>query len=69
VELKKTLKNPCFETWCFWGIYKKPQFPPQKDMIPNKPDLGSVCQSDDTVFGSMGSASTPVENIPKLGYF
>jgi hypothetical protein len=53
----------------FGEFIKKTQFPPQKDMIPNKPDLSSVCQSDDTVFGSIGSASTPVENIPEIGYF
>jgi hypothetical protein len=30
---------------------------------------GSVCQSDEPVFGSRGSASTPVKNIAKIGYF
>jgi hypothetical protein len=38
-------------------------------MIPNKPKTGSVWQSDDPVFGSSGSASTPVENIAIIGYF
>jgi hypothetical protein len=38
-------------------------------MIPNNPDTASVCQSDYPVFGSRGSASTPVENIAKIGYF
>ena len=30
---------------------------------------GRVCQSVEPVFGSMGSASTPVENIAITGYF
>jgi hypothetical protein len=38
-------------------------------MSPNNPYTGSVCQSDDPVFGSSGSASTPVENIALIGYF
>ena len=38
-------------------------------MIPNNPDTASVCQSDYPVFGSRGSASTPVKNIAIIGYF
>jgi hypothetical protein len=38
-------------------------------MIPNTPNTASVCPSDDLFFGSRGSASTPVENIAKIGYF
>ena len=39
------------------------------DLIPNNPNTASDCPSDDPVFGSRGSASTPVENIAIIGYF
>jgi hypothetical protein len=41
----------------------------KKDLIPNTPTTPSVCPSDDPIFGSRGSASTPVENIAIIGYF
>ena len=66
-EMKRT---PVFGNSFFPGIQVEQQYPGiKKDTPPNKPDTDSVCQSDDPVFCSSGSASTPVENIAVIGYF
>ena len=45
-------------------------FPALKDMIPDKPNPGSVCQSGNLIFfGSVRIVSAPEENIVIIMYF